>query len=73
MINSYWIESQDINFIEDKLSSRDEVDRSLELYEIVSQEEGVPRGSIENEEKIPQAPTNFKSNLSPSESTLLVN
>lgn len=39
----------------------------------MSQEEGVPRGLIENEEKIPQALTNFKSNLSPSESTLLVN
>lgn len=38
----------------------------------MDQEQGAPIGSIDNEEEIPQSPTNF-SNLYPSESTPLVN
>ena len=37
------IESRDVDFIEDEFPSRGEVDRSLELHEIVEQEESAPR------------------------------
>lgn len=67
------IESRDVDFIEDEFPSKGEVDRSLELHEIVEQEESASRNLVENEEEILQAPTNYKKDLNPSGRTPLVN
>ena len=40
------IESRDVDFIEDQFPSRGEVDRSLELHEIVEQEESAPKNLV---------------------------
>lgn len=66
-------ESHNVDFIDNEFSSRDKVDRSLKLHEIVDQEEMAPRGLVESEEEIHQAITDFESNLSLSGSTPLVN
>lgn len=60
-------------FIKDAFPTRVQVDKNLELYKIGNQEEGAPRGLVENEKENFQTHTNFESNLLPSRSTPLIN
>jgi hypothetical protein len=66
------IESQDVDFIEDDFPTRGEVDRNLELYETLDQEEGA-LSLVENKEEIPQTLRDSGGDLPPSGSISLVN
>jgi hypothetical protein len=66
------IESRDVDFIKDDFPTRGEVDRNLELYETLDQEEGALSGLVENEKEIPQTLRDSGSDLPPSGSIPLV-
>ena len=61
-----------MDFIEDDFPTRGEVDRNLQLYETLGQEEGALSGLVENEKEIPQTLRDSGSDLPPSGSISLV-
>jgi hypothetical protein len=65
------IESRDVDFIENEYPSMGEVNKDLELYELMDQEGDTPCSLVENEEEISQSPKDNGSDLPPSGSTPL--
>ncbi|GLT53692.1 hypothetical protein SLA2020_269470 [Shorea laevis] len=65
------IESRDVDFIEDEFPSRSEVNKDLELYELVDQEGDTSSSLIENGKEISQSLRDSVSDLPPSGSTPL--
>jgi hypothetical protein len=66
------IESRDVDFIEDDFPTRGKVDRNLELYETLDQEEGALSGLVENEEEILQTLRDSGNDLPPSGSISVI-
>ena len=64
-------ESQDVDFIENEYPTKGEVNKDLELYELVDQDRDAPSSLVKNVEEISQSPRDSGNDLPPSGSTPL--